>query len=620
MNAFKRTGSSAAKTIRRAFILLILTFFACSAWAQTDYLSIDVDDLFGLWYSESDWGDYDNDNDLDLLMVGYGLVTGQGYNKFYRNDGNSVFTLLTTDMLGTGNGSTRFADLDGDNDLDALICGQVATNIDTLRVYINNAGTFTDCGFNFPPRVSSSVSYGDYDCDGDLDILVSGGTIDDVTGGYLHVFRNEGNFQFTPIEAMNPGIRSGNAEFGDYNGDGWLDIALTGSAGSNNYISKILRGSEAGTFVEIPAVLAGLRYSRISWVDYDADGDQDIILSGSFSNESPSVFKLYRNDGNEVFTDVAQPNVIGERQGDLVWGDINNDGFADILVNGLVTNTSFVEKLYLYNPQTGLYDDTRSITYLKYAAMTLGDYNNDNKLDMSISGLYSYQDYWNELYENIGSVANTPPLQPSALSVVPVPGEDGNVILFWEAASDAQTPAAGLTYNVRMGTTPGGNDIVSSMAVPNTGWRKVARPGNACQRLFYPLYGLPDDTYYWSVQAIDNSFAGSPFAPEQSFTIGVANQDDLNPACIGISNRPNPFQSHTEIALDLRMPGRVQAAIYNLKGQKVRILADGEFTAGRHQIAWDGTDGQGQALPSGIYVLRVHSGTQTQTHNMMHIK
>jgi hypothetical protein len=608
------------KLVGLVMLVFLFVFPACQLEAQTDYLVIDVDDLFGLWYSESDWGDMDADHDLDLIMVGYGAggQTGQGFMKFYRNDGNSDFALVDNPMLGTGNGSVRFADLDNDNDLDAIVCGQVASNVDSTRVYINNAGVFTDCGFNFPPRVSSSISIADYDCDGDADILLTGGTIDDGTTGYIQIFRNEGNFNFTQIDAFTPGIRNGNAEFGDYDGDGWPDIAFTGSAGSGNYVSKILHNNTDGTFTENPAVLAGLRYSRISWVDYNCDGTLDIILSGSFSNEEPSVFKLYSNDGNGVFTDTAQPNVLGERQGDIAWGDINNDGYPDIIVNGLITTNTYVEKLYIYNPQNGLYEDGQSLTYLKYAAVTLGDYNNDAKLDMSVSGLYSSGNYWNELYINTVGTANTPPSPPQNLESVVV---DNQASLSWDTATDAETPAAGLTYNLRVGTTSGGTDIVSPLAETGTGWRKVARPGNAWLNGHYLLRNLPDGTYYWSVQAIDNSFAGSGFAAEQTFIVGeVSTQDQVMPVLADLACYPNPFRGETRLGLRLMAPSNVVVEVFNLKGQLVATLAETALAAGQHSFAWNGTDSRGQDLPSGVYSLRVTTGREVVTRKIALLK
>jgi hypothetical protein len=93
--------------------------------------------------------------------------------------------------------------------------------------------------------------------------------------------------------------------------------------------------------------------------------------------------------------------------------------------------------------------------------------------------------------------------------------------LHWQPASDNQTASAGLTYNIRMGTTPGGGEIVSPMADPATGYRRIVAQGNVFHNTSWPIKNLQPGTYFWSVQAIDNNFSGSPFAPERSFTIAA---------------------------------------------------------------------------------------------------
>jgi hypothetical protein len=82
----------------------------------------------------------------------------------------------------------------------------------------------------------------------------------------------------------------------------------------------------------------------------------------------------------------------------------------------------------------------------------------------------------------------------------------------------SQTPAAGLSYNLRVGTTPGGSEIFSPMAGAD-GLRRVVRAGNAGMTNAW-IARLQPGAYYWSVQAIDAGFTGSPFALEQSFTLG----------------------------------------------------------------------------------------------------
>ncbi len=97
-------------------------------------------------------------------------------------------------------------------------------------------------------------------------------------------------------------------------------------------------------------------------------------------------------------------------------------------------------------------------------------------------------------------------------------GQNG-VKLNWSAATDDHTPSSGLSYNLRVGTSPGGLDIVSPQSDPITGRRLVVQLGNAYERLFSLLTNLSYGQYYWSVQAIDSAYAGGPFASEATFTI-----------------------------------------------------------------------------------------------------
>jgi hypothetical protein len=85
-----------------------------------------------------------------------------------------------------------------------------------------------------------------------------------------------------------------------------------------------------------------------------------------------------------------------------------------------------------------------------------------------------------------------------------------NVFAYW---SISNSRAAGLTYNVRAGTLPGGTDLLAPNANPANGLRNVPALGNAQLRRFLPLAGVTNgQSIYWSVQAVDTAFAGGPFA------------------------------------------------------------------------------------------------------------
>jgi len=78
--------------------------------------------------------------------------------------------------------------------------------------------------------------------------------------------------------------------------------------------------------------------------------------------------------------------------------------------------------------------------------------------------------------------------------------------------SSRETPTTSLTYNLRIGTNAGAGEIVSAQAAPDTGLRRVPELGNVqFQTAARTSATCRGGIYYWSVQAVDTAFAGSPF-------------------------------------------------------------------------------------------------------------
>jgi agmatine deiminase len=68
---------------------------------------------------------------------------------------------------------------------------------------------------------------------------------------------------------------------------------------------------------------------------------------------------------------------------------------------------------------------------------------------------------------------------------------------------------------------------------------------------------------------------------------------------------PNPFNGETRISFSLKEDLRTSITVYNLQGQVMKIIASREFSSGSHEVAWDGKDGSGNEVPSGIYLLKL---------------
>jgi hypothetical protein len=86
------------------------------------------------------------------------------------------------------------------------------------------------------------------------------------------------------------------------------------------------------------------------------------------------------------------------------------------------------------------------------------------------------------------------------------------------------------------------------------------------------------------------------------------------------SNFPNPFNPRTRIPFVLRDRARVKAAVIAANGSRIRILADREYGAGRHELAWDGRDAAGRACAAGVYALCVETGSRRAVRKMVLMK
>jgi hypothetical protein len=87
-----------------------------------------------------------------------------------------------------------------------------------------------------------------------------------------------------------------------------------------------------------------------------------------------------------------------------------------------------------------------------------------------------------------------------------------------------------------------------------------------------------------------------------------------------IGNSPNPFNPRTVISFDLARSGPVRMDIYDLKGRRVRQLANRNYEAGRHEIVWDGRDSRGGETASGLYFFRMSTEDEVQTHKMLLVR
>ncbi|WP_299440106.1 VCBS repeat-containing protein [uncultured Aquimarina sp.] len=482
------------------------------------FTELSTANLMDLLNSSAAWGDYDNDGDLDVLLIGQDSpVTLNAYSKIYTNN-NGIFTELTSaNLQGLNYSKGAWGDYDNDGDLDVLITGSIGGFSGVTKIYTNTNGVFTeDTGTNLPNFVGGSVVWGDYDNDGDLDVLIT-------RASKSEIYTND-NGVFSELATANLiGVSDSFATWGDYDNDGDLDILLTGYTGSAD-ISKIYTNTN-GVFTELTSAnLTGVSYSHAAWGDYDDDGDLDILLTGYTG--STTVSKIYNNNAG-TFTELVTANLPRLQYSSVAWGDYDNDGDLDVLLFGLNSGASITK---IYTNTSGVFSElvSASLTGGFNGNATWGDYDNDGDLDILVSGQESIGVNFSKIYTNNSFTPNTPPTAPTNPTAVV---SENEVILSWIASTDAETPSNGLSYNVYIKEASISSAyIVSPMAQENDGWRKLPAIGNVGQGTSY-VYKLPaacTTNYTFKVQAVDHSFAGSAFSAEGSFSI----VDTTNPTIV----------------------------------------------------------------------------------------
>ncbi len=135
----------------------------------------------------------------------------------------------------------------------------------------------------------------------------------------------------------------------------------------------------------------------------------------------------------------------------------------------------------------------------------------------------------------------------------------------------------------------------------------------------------PETRYAYRVKAVNAAGAGkrSNYVKVTTKRAAPASKPavESEPEPPGLApNVPNPFNPNTLIPYRLDTDGPVRLEIYNLLGQRIRILVDEVQAAGSYRVSWDARDGRGGAVAAGVYLVRLHYPGGVQTRRVLHLK
>ena len=345
----------------------------------------------------------------------------------------------------------------------------------------------------------------DLDIDGDSDLVVATTGSDEPE----LVLENLGDGRFELRQQLQAGQVMGSAVW-DIDRDGLSDVVLVDAGSGRRIEAHLSNGDFSFTPMvlvhDAPQIFGGPAFVRL------ADGTLAMVVAAWING-----IYVYHEKTSGVW-EVLDRHMPGwpmtRDYCDVITGDLNQDGHAEIMVAAGWANTidsAFYNETEVLALEEGTFESMGTLASQPTWSVALVD-DGDGLLDVVELNwsTWSWPDAGDRFFRNVGTPRNLPPSTP-----IPVT-EQGRVfdchetvVLEWLAAEDDTTPAAALTYRVRVGTTPNARDVVSGLGPVGRGDIQTTRR----------LLRLSPGTYHWDVIAIDAAWtAGEPSA-ERSFTI-----------------------------------------------------------------------------------------------------
>ncbi len=478
------------------------------------------------------WGDIDGDGDTDLILTKGGPLANTQFSKVYINNGTSLIENQTwqQNLTAVQYGSLSLGDIDNDGDLDLALsgCSSGAGFVDACDnghvrtfIYLNNGTSLTESS-QWQQNLTAvyrpgSLTFGDIDNDGDLDLALCGQT---GTDKISKIYTNNGTslVESSQWQSNLNGIEKCSLAFGDFDDDSDLDLIISGRDSSNNKLTKAYLNNGT-SFVESnqwETNLLNVEDSSLALADFDNDGDLDLSLTGCCDHHI-----IYKNNGTSfVETQGAGQGLGSVFAGSQAFGDYDSDGYLDLIVNGREEETS----LHLYNASStnftaAFYDPESHIAEVNYGSLAWIDLDDDADLDLIETGYDTQSRAYVYLSNRSLTKNNT---QPNAsISGFSSTYSNNVLTLSWGNGSDVETNTSGLYYNLMIGNATANHTIVSGVyggsSNPTAGYF-----GNMMQRKNLSLKVdrlSASTTYYYYVQTIDTGLKAGNWSAVQSFDV-----------------------------------------------------------------------------------------------------
>lgn len=338
------------------------TFYLLKNQGGYNYEVSELEGIEKIYKIKFDIGDYNKDGLPDLFVTGQNN-NDQLFTGLYRNVQNNNYNLLQFNFRKVWNGASKYFDFDHDGDLDLFYSGSSTTNLDgadlqfniykNVRDSIDFSAPFVLHSNDIQPIMNGSINFVDLDNDSWEELIVMGSLGENKESKTL-IYTLSDNKQNYVLKESLLGFSKSSLGFGDINNDGRLDLFISGIV--NEQVSMYWFENNEEGFVEhsIPESSSyfPISDSIIDLVDFDLDGNLDVVISGvlSINNSSGNYILLNKGLNQEdeiIFESLFQLNENGHGFSHII--DIDLDGDPDVVKTGTNPSIQIHENIELFD-------------------------------------------------------------------------------------------------------------------------------------------------------------------------------------------------------------------------------------------------------------------------------
>jgi hypothetical protein len=466
--------------------------------------------------------DLDGDDDYDLGFNGW-IISDFGSSLRLNNDGSGAYSaaqFLPAAVMDEEYSTQQIAkDIDNDGDIDICIVTASTNSWQKIKILTNNGGSFS-VTFQTERMLSiQQIALEDLNYDGRPDLMYTYNISNSSGGPYNYKLlyqQADGSFADSKVVFL-PDRQEflGGFTLADLNNDSFTDVVFNGTDYKKSTLFLNLQGM---AFQQQSApVQQGVSTYTLSnhlFMDFTGDGKIDLLTRGVFGS-----LLLYVGNGTFTFTNPKEIQLAefwANNSITIKAADVDNDGLPDLILNDTYSVVLMANKGNgNFAPARFTFDAEENV----YTMFT--DKEKDGDLDLVVMGNSNYTSPGSYYYTNNCNVENLPPSVPSSLQAIRF---KNSINFSWQSAMDDKTPAGFLSYNLEI-KDAGGKFWLHPQTNTAGTFRRILAPGNMSIRKKFTIRDLPAGTYTARIQAIDASFALSPWSSLVQFSIAAGPTD-----------------------------------------------------------------------------------------------